>query len=83
MKKITMAASCLGLALFGISWLAEAKLNTPVSSPQMVYNPAAKVYQLHGPTQFANQTLEQKMLAMQAINRHQGRLAAADPVVTH
>jgi len=83
MKKVTAAASLVGLTLLGISWLAEANHNTPVSSPKLVYNPAAKVYQLHGPTQFADQTLEQKMLAIQAINRHQGQLAAEAQVVKH
>ena len=83
MKKISVAASFIGLALLGISWLAEAKLTQSAPSPHLVYNPAAKVYQLHDQTQYANQTLEQKMLTMQSISHNEGHLAAKVPVSTH
>jgi len=83
MKKISAAASFVGLTLLGIAWLAEAKLNAPVPSPHLVYNSETKVYQLHDQTQYANQTLEQKMLTIQSINRNEGQLAAKKPVATH
>jgi len=83
MKKITAAAFFVGLTLLGISWLAEAKLNAPPPSPHLVYNSEAKVYQLHDQTQYANQTLEQKLLTLQSINRNEGLLAAKTPVATH
>lgn len=83
MKKISVAASLIGLALLGIAWLAEANLTPSVPSPHLIYNPTAKVYQLHDQTQYANQTLEQKMLTMQSISRNEGELAAKIPVATH
>ncbi len=76
MKKITYAASAIGLTIMSIAWLAEAKLGPTVTPPHLVYNPQAKVYQLQDRTPYANQTLEQKMLTMQSINRHEGQLAS-------
>lgn len=83
MRKITAAASFIGLALFSISWLAEAKLGSTVFPSHLIYNSQTKVYQLHDQTQFANQTLEQKMLTVQSINRHEGQLAAQDTGGAH
>lgn len=83
MKKFTAAASFVGMTLLGISWLAEAKLNAPVPSPHLVYNSEANVYQLHDQAQYANQTLEQKMLTIQSINRNEEQLAAKTPIATH
>lgn len=75
MKKITFAASAIGLAIMGIAWLAEATLGPTCPPPHLIYNPQAKVYQLQDRTPYASQTLEQKMLTMQSINRHEGQLA--------
>lgn len=75
MKRMTLAASAIGLALIGCAWLAEAKLSPTVTPPHLTYNPQAKVYQLEAPTSYANQTLEQKLLTIRSINRHEGQLA--------
>lgn len=83
MKKITAVASFVGLTLLGISWLAEAKHDSPHPAPHLIYNSTAKVYQLHDQTQYANQTLEQKMLTLQSITRNEGLLATKMPVATH
>jgi len=83
MKKIIAAASFVGLALLGISFLAEAKLNAPVSHPHLVYNSEDKVYHLQEQTSYANQTLEQKMLTMQSITRNEELLAAKSATATH
>ena len=75
MKELSMAASVVGLAVVGIAWLDGAKLDMTVTPPHLIYNPQAKVYQLDEQTSYANQTLEQKLLTVQTITRHEGRLA--------
>lgn len=83
MKKNIAAASFVGLTLLGISLLAEAKLNAPVTLPHLVYNSEDKIYQLHERTQYASQTLEQKLLTMQSITRNEELLAAKTADATH
>ena len=78
MKRITIAASAIGLAMVGIAWLAEAKLDPAAPPPHLLYNPQVQVYQLQDLTSFANQTLEQKMLTIKSISRHEGLLADKD-----
>lgn len=74
MKRLPIVAAAIGLAMVGIAWLAEAKLNPTVPPPHLVYNPQTKVYQLQDSTPYANQTLEQKLLTIHSIARHEGQL---------
>lgn len=83
MKKICAAITFGIVPLLSLAWLSEAKLNTPPTSPHLVYDSATKVYQLHDQVQYANQSLEQKMLTIQSITRNEGLLAAKIPVATH
>ncbi|MDD5759975.1 MAG: hypothetical protein PHI06_12950 [Desulfobulbaceae bacterium] len=83
MKKISAAITFGIVPLLGLAWLSEAKLNTLPPSPHLVYDSATKVYQLHEQVQYANQSLEQKMLTIQSITRNEGLLAAKMPVATH
>lgn len=83
MKEITFVASIVGVAMISIAWLAEAKLSTLISSPLLSYNRETKVYQLHDHTPYASQTLEQKLLTIQSINRQEKQLAAKDAKGLH
>lgn len=84
MGKITFTVSMISLVMVGLSWLAEARLSLPVVPAHLTYNSETNVYQLQDPVQFANQTLEQRLLTIRSINRHEEQMATkAHRIASH
>ncbi|MBA3015043.1 MAG: hypothetical protein KKD63_00610 [Proteobacteria bacterium] len=76
MRKIVLSCGVVGM--IGLVWLAESRGGYDLNSRDLVYNPATRVYQHQSQGQFANQSLEQKLLTILFINRHQDQLASLE-----
>jgi len=75
MKNKSIALLGVVLGMTGLAWMAEARVSSSFKPVQLVYNPQNRVYQYREQTQFANHSLEQKLLTIQFITRHEDQLA--------
>lgn len=75
MRSISFASLCSVFGLIGVVCLVDARVDHLSIVTDVVYDSKTKVYQHQEQRQFANHSLEQKMLTIQFITRHDDQLA--------